>query len=139
MPAAMDNPYRIELDDLGDRILLCLEEWDGVRTIHMNPDPAATPEPSPMGYSVGHWDGDTLVVETSRINYPYFDDLGTPQGEALRVTERFELDANARTLSWTAEIVDPQTFTEPVVLEILWLWIPGNELKSFSCALPGND
>jgi len=100
-------------------------------------DPAN--DPSPMGYSVGRWDGDTLIVETSHISYPYFDDLGTPQSDSMRVTETFDLDAESGLLSWTAEIVDPASFTETVVLEISWLWIPGNERKSFNCALPVSD
>lgn len=137
MPAAMDNPYPIELEDRGETIVLRLEEWDGVRTIHMNPDPAAEPpEPSPMGYSVGRWEGDTLVVETSRIDYPYFDDLGTPQSRQIRITERFDLDTENARLLWTGEIVDPVSFSRPVVLEVEWRWIPGNELKPFRCALP---
>jgi hypothetical protein len=138
MPAAMDNPYPVEFEDHGDTIVMRLEEWDGVRTIHMNPDPAADlPAPSPMGYSVGHWDGDTLVVETSRIDYPYFDDLGTPQSSQIHITERFDLDAANARLLWTGEIVDPATFSESVVLEIEWLYIPGNERKPYRCALPG--
>jgi hypothetical protein len=136
-PAAMDNPYPIELEDHGDTIVLRLEEWDGVRTIHMNPGTDTdAPEPSPMGYSVGSWDGDSLVVETTRIDYPYFDDLGTPQSESIVVTERFDLDAAADRLLWTAQIVDAVNFTEPVVLEIEWHWIPGNARKPFNCALP---
>jgi hypothetical protein len=111
-----------------------------LRTIHMGSaaDPATVP-PSPMGYSVGHWEGDTLVVETSRISFRNFDDLGTPQSEAIRVTERFVPDAAAGTLHWTGEITDPATFTEPVVLEIDWEWIPGNVRKPYNCALPGSD
>ena len=137
MPAAMDNPYPIEFEDRGATILLRLEEWDGVRTIHMQADAAATPSPpSPMGYSVGHFDGNSLIVETTAINYPYFDDLGTPQSESIHVTERFDLDVGSGVLAWTGEIVDPQTFTEPVVLEIEWHFIPGNKLKAYDCGLP---
>jgi hypothetical protein len=137
MPAAMDNPYPIEFEDLGDTILLRLEEWDGVRTIHMNTDadPMAA-EPSPMGFSTGRWDGNDLIVETSRISYRYFDDLGTPQSESLQLTERFDLDETAGALYWTGTIRDPLTFTEPVELEIEWRYIPGNARKTFDCAVP---
>lgn len=136
MPAAMDNPYPIELIDNGDTISLLLEEWDGVRTIHMSADAGDTIEATPMGYSIGRWEDGDLVVETSRISYPYFDDLGTPQSESLRMTERFELDSANGILAWTGEIVDPETFTEPVVFEIEWHWIPGNARKTFDCGLP---
>jgi hypothetical protein len=136
MPAAMDNPYPIEFIDRGDTIVLRLEEWDGVRTIHMAASAAdETPVATPMGYSVGRWEGDALVVVTSHISSRYFDDLGTPQSEAMHLTERFTLDNDAERLEWRAEIVDPATFTEPVVLEIEWQWIPGNEIKPYDCAL----
>lgn len=136
----MDNPYLIEFEEHGDTIVMRLEEWDGVRTIHMNPPATAEPPaPSPMGYSVGTWDGDSLLVETSRIDYPYFDDLGTPQSESIHVTERFELDRSASRLFWKGTITDPVSFTEPIELKIEWRWIPGNRIKPYNCALPDDD
>lgn len=138
MPAAMDNPYPISFEDAGDRIIMRLEEWDGLRTIHMQPaaDLDETP-PSPMGYSVGRWDGDTLIVETSRISWPFLDDLGTPQSSKSRITERFTLHADERRLSWLGRIEDPENLTEALELNIEWRWIPGHEIKAFNCALPG--
>jgi hypothetical protein len=136
MPAAMDNPYPIAFEQRGDDVVLRLEEWDGVRTIHLGAAAnAAATQPSRMGYSVGHWEGNTLVVDTERIDYPYFDDLGTPQSGDIRISERFTLQPEARKLSWEARIVDPKNFTEPVVQTIEWQWIPGHEIKPFNCAL----
>lgn len=138
MPAAMDNPYPIEFEDRGDTIVLRLEEWDGVRIIHMGAD-AGPDAPSPMGYSVGKWEDDALVVETSRIDYPYFDDLGTPQSDQMRIVERFSLDDSGDRLFWRAEVTDPLSFTEAVELEIEWRFIPGVSRKAFNCALPAQD
>jgi len=136
MPAAMDNPYPIAFEQRGDDIVLRLEEWDGVRTIHLGAAAnAAAAQPSRMGYSVGRWDGNTLVVETQRIDYPYFDDLGTPQSGDIRISERFTLQPEARKLTWEARIVDPKNFTEPVAQKIEWQWIPGHTIKPFDCAL----
>ena len=51
---------------------------------------ANDPNPSWLGYSVGHWQGDTLVVETSGFNdRSWLDRAGHPHSESLRVTERF--------------------------------------------------
>lgn len=137
MPAAMDNPYPIAFERSGDDIVVRLEEWDGSRTIHLKPD--ANAPRSPMGYSVGRFEGNTLIVDTDRIDYPYFDDLGTPQSADLKVRERFTLEPRERRLSWQADIVDPQTFTETVVMKIEWQWIPGHEIKPFDCALKTAD
>ena len=80
MPGMMNNPYPIEFVDRGDRILLRLEEWDGERVIHMGEDASADAAPrSRTGFSVGRWEGNTLVVTTNRINEAFFDDVGTPQ------------------------------------------------------------
>ena len=136
MPVAMDNPYPVSFEDLGDRIIFRLEEWDGVRTIYMNgAEPAVPPDPSPMGYSVGRWEGGTLIVETSRISYPYLDDIGTPQSADSTMTERFTLEGDQGLLLWSAVVEDPEYFSEPVLFEIAWEYIPGNVMKEFNCAL----
>ena len=66
MPRIMTNPHPFEFVDQGARIALRSELYDLTRTIHM--DEAAVPadEPAtPLGYSVGRWEGNTLVVSTS--------------------------------------------------------------------------
>ena len=54
-------------------------------------DPAEQP-PSRQGFSVGHWeDENTLVIHTSRINFPYLGSTGIPLSEELSVVERYTL------------------------------------------------
>ena len=134
----MLNPYPIEFVDHDNQIVLLLEQWGGVRTIHM--DQAAIVENHPatrMGHSVGSWEGSTLVVETKNIGNAYFDDLGTPQSEAVEITERFTLSADETRLDWEATVIDRETFTEPVVPQKMhWIWVPGEEIKPFNCTLP---
>jgi hypothetical protein len=79
LPTAMDNPYPVQFVNRGDTIAFLLEEWDGERTIYMNG--AGAPVQPYMGQSVGRWEGDTLVVRTTDIDWRYLDDLGTPQSE----------------------------------------------------------
>lgn len=63
MPTIMEQPYPLEFVDQGGTIVLRMEEYDTVRTIHMNEPPASPGTPaSRLGYSVGHWEGNTLVV-----------------------------------------------------------------------------
>ncbi len=92
------------------------------------------PLPTWMGYSVGRWEGDTLVVETSRINWPYFDGIGTPQSEAVEVVERFTLRQGGQRLDYHATITDPQTFTRPATAELYWLAL-GESVEPFGCTL----
>ncbi|MFL2547000.1 MAG: DUF6152 family protein [Candidatus Rariloculaceae bacterium] len=114
MPGPMYQPLSHEFLDNGDTITLNVEYFGLVRTIHMNDasDPATVP-PSPLGYSVGRWEGNTLVVETSRIDYPYFNSGGAPQSEDVHVVEGFALSDDQGELEFSMTITDPVTFTEP--------------------------
>ncbi len=140
MPSIMPNPYPMEFLAQGDDIILRLEEWDSTRTIHMgDPENPATLPPSLMGYSAGHWEGDTLVVETSRISYPFHDVNGTPQSEDAVIVERFTLSEDDTQLEWEATITDPANFLGPAILRMAWQWVPGEEIKPYRCALPETE
>jgi len=134
LPTAMDNPYPIEFIDRGDVIEMRLEEWDGLRTIYLEGE--GDPVQPRMGRSVGRWEGRTLVVETTDMDWRYVDDLGTPQSDAAVFEERFTLSEDGIRLDWAARITDPVNFTEPVAMKGAWTWVPGHEIKPFDCALP---
>ena len=69
-------------------------------------------EPSFLGDAVGHWEGDTLVVETKNFNdQSWLTDNGAFHTDALRVVER--LRRTADTLEWTATAYDPAVLAEP--------------------------
>ena len=136
MPVMMNNPYPIEFVDEGDTITLRLEEWDGVRTIHMSENASSQNQiPTRTGYSVGQWEGNTLVVTTTHISERFFDDLGTPQSPDAEIIERFILNEAADQLDYRVVINDSGTFTEPATQSGGWHWIPGEEIKPFQCAL----
>lgn len=136
MPGIMVNPYPIEFLDAGDELTLRVEEWDTVRTIHLNGD--QPPETlSRLGYSRGRWEDNVLVVETSGIDWIYFDDIGTPKTDAMEVVERFTLSEDNERLDYSATITDPAIFTEPAHFNGHWTWVPGEEVKPFDCANPG--
>ena len=136
MPEAMLMPFPIEFIDAGDEIVLNIEEWDNSRTIHLVDDPNADAPSSHLGYSVGRWEGDTLIVETDQVDYAFFNDQGIPQSEALTIVERFTLSENDTKLDWMATVTDPETFTEPISMpEFHWDWIPGQELKLYNCTV----
>ena len=134
VPTAMDNPYPIEFVDRGNVIELRLEEWDGLRTIYMAGE--GDPVQPRMGRSAGRWAGRALVVETTDMDWRYVDDLGTPQSGNAVFRERFTLSEDGVRLDWEGRVTDPVNFTEPVVMEGAWTWVPGHEIKPFDCALP---
>ncbi len=131
------SPFPIELIEEGQDIVIRMEQWDGIRRIHMGDsgDAEGVP-PTPMGYSVGHWEGDTLVVSTNRISWPYFDELGTPQSEEVEMVERFSMSDDEQRLTWEATITDPTYLAEPAVVRQQYEWIPGEEIKPYNCTVP---
>jgi len=136
MPGIMDNPFPMDVVEQDGNLVLRLEEWDVVRTIHMSGDQSADDQPaSPLGYSVGRWDQDTLVVRTTQVDWPYFDDVGTPLGENAEIVEHLSLSEDESRLNYVITITDPVTFTEPVTLEGYWVWVPGEEIKPYNCTL----
>jgi hypothetical protein len=136
MPEAMLMPFPIEFIDAGDEIILNIEEWDNSRTIHLVDNKNANALSSHLGHSVGRWEGDTLIVRTTQIDYAFFNDQGIPQSEALEVVERFTLSENNTKLDWAATVTDPVTFTETITMpEFHWDWIPEQQLKPYNCAV----
>jgi Family of unknown function (DUF6152) len=136
MPLLMEQPYPIEFVRSGDDIVLNLEEYDSVRTVHMNATPAdaARAAPSPLGYSIGRWEGETLVVTTARINSGTFDSVGIPLGEAAELVERFTPSEDGARLDYRLTVTDPATFTRPVELGKYWIWRPEVALGRYACA-----
>ncbi len=132
MPYIMNQPYPVEFIDDGDRIQFRIEEYDLIRTIHMTgqSEPASK---TPLGYSVGRWEGNSLVVSTSAMLSPHFNAFGILLSDDADVEERFELSQDEARLDYRLTVTDPATFTEPVSLDRYWLWRPGETIKPFEC------
>jgi len=77
--------------------------------------------------------GRSLVVETTALNWPYYDTIGTPLTPAVKITERFALGDDQATLTYRQTVTDPSTFTEPAVHESQHLAL-GETIKPFVCA-----
>jgi hypothetical protein len=91
------------------------------------------PNPTWLGYSVGRYEGDTLVVETAGFNgKAWLDQLGMPQTEAARVTERFRRKDFGH-LEITVTIDDPKAYTKPWTAVEEAVLLPETELMEFIC------
>ncbi len=134
MPTIMQQPNPVEFIDNGDKIVFRMEEFDTRRIIHMT-EGAGDPDapPSALGYSTGRWEDGSLVVRTTRINWPWFDQNGLPQSEAMETLERFTVNGEGSRLDYEVVVTDPWLFTEPVTLAKSWRWIPGDEVRRFDC------
>ena len=134
VPTIMEQPYPLEFVRKGNTILLRLEEYDTVRTIDMAPGSRVDTLPKTLlGRSKGRWDGNTLVVTTTRIDWAYFDPSGVPLSPAATVEERFTPTPDGTRLSYTMTVTDPTTFTQPVELKSSRVWRPGETVKPYNC------
>ena len=87
---------------------------------------------------LGRWEGETLVVTTTDIDWLWFDQSGIPQDQ-LHLVERFAPSADGRVLSYELTATDPAIFTEPVVLTRRWIYVPGEEIKLSECIWDRDD
>ena len=85
-----------------------------VRRVYLDVPHSANVKPSWYGESVGHYEGDTLVVDTIGLNDKTFvDNYRTPHSEKLHVVERYKLVNDGKTLQVTFRVEDPDTFYKP--------------------------
>ena len=114
MPSIPLQPLIFQFLKDGENLILHSKYFDIRRTIHMDEslDPADWPA-SPVGVSIGRWEGSNLVIHTTRINYPYSDSRGTRQSDAAEVIERYALSDDQTRLDLEVSIVDSFTFTRP--------------------------
>lgn len=136
MPNLMVSPLPMEFVRGGDDILMRFEEDDAERLIHMSEGAALPRTHTLLGHATGHWDGDELVVETTHIDAPKFDGLGTPQSREIRTVERFSLNDAQDRLEYKLTVTDPLTFTRPVQMMRYWIWRPEITVQPWGCEEP---
>ncbi len=115
-------------------IAILFEGYNHYRQILLDGRPLPTPtQPSYMGYSVGKWEGDTLVVETNGLNNEGWLDMnGHPQTETTHITERFRRrDFGHIDLQLTVD--DPAAYTKPWSANMHWGYRADEELIEAIC------
>jgi hypothetical protein len=112
VPRANYMPYPFQIQQSTEATLFSYEYAGAVRNIlFRNPGPA--PVDSWMGQSVGHWEGDTLVITVTGMNdSTWFDRAGNFHSASLTVVERYTR-TGPDTMRYEAVMTDPETFTRP--------------------------
>jgi len=97
------------------QVKMIAQHDNDVRRIYLNVPHSANPKPSWYGESVGHYEGDTLVIDTIGLNDKTFvDNFRTPHSEKLHVVERLRLVEGGRFLEAEVTIEDPAVFIKPL-------------------------
>jgi len=110
VPRAMYMPQPFQIVQSTDHIMMVFQFGGAIRTVYMK-DQKPAPAPSWMGWSNGHWEGETLVIETTGLDdRTWFDRAGNFHSDEMKVTERITA-RSGETLNYEATIDDPKTFT----------------------------
>ena len=134
VPRVIPVPYPLDIVQTPERTMIAIEVMHSYRVVHM--DRSAPPpdyRPSYLGYSVGRWEGDALVVKTTGMNgYTQVDEEGRPKSTAITVTERYQKRA-PDVLEITYTIDDPKTYIHPWTARAQFRWAPDFRLGEYVC------
>lgn len=134
IPRAMYMPHPFQIIQSATKVQIIFEFADAQRTIHLN-KMEDYPNVLYMGYSVGRWEGDTLVVDVSDFtDATWFDRAGNFHSDALHVTERYT-PMGRDAIRYEATMEDPKVFTRPwkISMPLYRRLEPNAQLTDFRC------
>jgi hypothetical protein len=128
--------YPMEIIQDDDLVIFRYEVWDAVRYAYMDgrerPDEGT--RKTPMGYSIGHYEGSTLVIESSFITENVFNErIQIDHSDQLETVERYTRSDDGTSLSLEMTLTDPETFTEPIIVKQHWDLTPDSMLLPYGC------
>jgi hypothetical protein len=135
VPRATYMPYPFEIFQNATSIFIAYENAGAVRNIFMK-DPGPAPVDSWMGQSVGHWEGDTLVIDVTGFNdQSWFDRSGNYHSDQLHVVERYTRTSQD-VISYEATIEDKEVFSRPwkISMPLYRRQEKNAQLMDFKCA-----
>jgi hypothetical protein len=140
VPRIQYRPLPLEIIQLPARLVILYEIHHAFRIIPT--DGRGHPEdlePSYLGDSVAHWEGDTLVVDVTGFNdKTWLAGVGTVHSERLRVTERYTRDT-FDTIRYQVTMEDPVVFTKPWSMEETFRLRPNERIREYECIESNED
>ena len=114
VPRIMYTPYPLQIVQRPEVVAMIFEVNHNIRLAYMNQKLPKDPDPTYMGSSVAHWEGQTLVVETNGLNDKIqIDRAGLPQSEKTRILERLTLINGGANLQEKITVTDDSLYTAP--------------------------
>src|SRR5580765_1987099 len=134
IPRAMYMPYPFQIVQSTNKIEMAFTFSNAARTIHLD-KVEGPPDDTYMGFSLGRWEGDTLVVDVTQFNdKTWFDRAGNFHSDALHVVERFT-PITPDAFRYEVTIDDPKVFTAPwkIAMPIYRRLEPNIQLVDYQC------
>jgi hypothetical protein len=135
VPRATYLPHPFQITQERNTLLIAYEFAGATRIVYMDQPSLPAQVDSWMGHNLGHWEGDTLVIDvTAQVADTWLDSAGNFHGPAMRVQERYT-PAGPDVLRYEATITDPETFTRPWKISLpLYRRLDQNmQLLDFKC------
>ena len=109
LPRLFGNPYNMTIYDAGSHYLFLYVDHNSTRRIWMDGStPGNDTQATANGFSMGHWEGDELVIETTHLLPGWLDGSGYPMsGEGTRIMERYSISDDGLTMDRVMTISDP--------------------------------
>lgn len=132
---ATQGPFPFEIHQGTDLIVFKYEYFDLVRVIFMDGRGHPPPEAphSKTGHSIGYWDGDELVVDTTHLSAATITNNGLNHSDKVHVVERFKLSPDGKTLMSTMWFEDPEVLENNGARYIQWTKKPGEYVYPYEC------
>ena len=131
---AMQGPFAMQIYQGTEMIIIRLEYFDMIRIVFMNGKhlPPEAPHTT-VGDSIGHWEGDTLVVDTDHLMPATITNNGLYHSDKAHVIERFKLSPDGKKLISTQEFDDPETLDNRGARFIAWQKETGQFIGPYEC------
>jgi hypothetical protein len=132
---SMQGPFPFEIYQTPQMMVFKYEYFDQVRIIFMD-GRKHPPQDAPhgkMGHSVGHWEGNELVIDTTHIAPATITNNGLDHSEKVHLVERYKLSADGKTLLATQWFEDPDVLENAGARFIAWTKKPGEYVYAYDC------
>jgi len=131
----IQGPFPFEVEQTRDAIVFRYEYYDQVRVIWM--DGRKHPGPdwphTKMGHSIGHWEGDELVVDTDHLAASTITNNGLDHSDQVHMIERYKLSPDGKQLMATEWFEDPAVLDNNGARFIRWRRQPGQHVQTYDC------
>ncbi len=135
MPGLLWSNNPMQIAQVDERIVMRFERGNTIRSIPVHGAAPSPDEPySDLGYSVGHWEGAVLTIETTHMMGGVIrNNRGYPISPEARITERYWREPGDDDLQMELLVDDPANYTEILKLGRVWIWSPNEQVRPWEC------
>ena len=134
MPRVMGAPYPIKIIQTKKEAIILHEVQHLFQFVYMDEQHPTDLDPTFMGHSVGHWEGDALVVDTTALKGgTLINEAGDPHSDKLHLIQRWSKSADGKVLTDLLTVDDPGAYSKPWSIEFKYYWRPEIRFIEYIC------